>query len=102
MLMNIQFMDFAGYMPEITIYDIEIFVDGEVQKGRIDTIKAIAEQEFNRVASKLSKDARPCRVKYSRVDKVWSQIGQNWKELVNYMEYENDAYHAKYNIETAD
>ena len=76
---------------EPILYDYEITIGSQVQKGQIETLPMMAQAEFINIVKTIAYDQRPCRVKFSFVEEIWSQIEQRWKQLEMSIEFANNA-----------
>lgn len=77
-------------------YTYEIEINKVIQSGQITTIPMMAQAEFINIVRSIVYDQRPCRVRFTFADEIWSQIDQKWKRLDRYIEFANRAYDGVY------
>jgi hypothetical protein len=77
-------------------YYIEVTMGCDVRTGQITTPPFIAKEEFKSLVMQLAHDVRPCKVKFSKPERIWVQFEQRFKELDLYVEFTNNAWEDSY------
>lgn len=88
-------MRFSGrFQEQFETYacQLEIEVDGHIQRQTIEAPRMFIEQQFLSLVGQAASSAQPVRIRLSRTEQIWSQYDQRHLPQEYDLEFTNNAY----------
>ena len=85
-------VNFGGMNEQLEVFDcvIDIYINGNEQKQRLQAPRVIIEQQFLGVCKEISELNVPAKVKISRIAKCYDTFNDKWIEREVYIVYRNN------------
>lgn len=87
-------VNFGGMNGQLEVFDcmMDIYVNGNEQRQRLQAPRMIIEQQFLGVCQEIANMDVSAKVKLSRIAKCHNMFDNKWIEHEIYIDYKNNAY----------